>query len=134
MTVDAWAGLSAALLPKVLQDFLRLIGLQATMLLLQHFGGQRLYIPARPPADDNLAKLIGLDKLTALSRVYGLEDHFDIPKAVDALRHLRDEKIRADYATKSASALACEHHLTERQIRKILGKQPIDLGGLFSES
>lgn len=116
------ADLSTDLLPQVLQDFVRLIGLAATMILVEHFGGRRLYIPVNPHAEHHLAKLIGLDNLAKLSRVYGLEDHFDIPKAERALRHLRDQKIRAEYGPKSASRLAAEHGLTERQIWNIVGR------------
>lgn len=117
-----WADLSTELLPKVLQDFVRLIGLVATMLIVEQYGGRRLYVPINPHADHPLALLIGLDKLTILSKVYGLEDHFSIPKAERALRHIRDEKIRAEYGPKSASALALEHCLTERQIWNILAR------------
>lgn len=117
------ADLSTDLLPQVLQDFVRLIGLAATMILVENFGGRRLYIPINPHPDHHLAKLVGLDNLTQLSKVYGLEDHFDIPKAERALRHLRDQRIRAEYGPKSASFLAREHHLTERQIWKIVGRR-----------
>ncbi len=117
-----WADLSTELLPQVLQDFVRLIGLVATMLIVEAYGGRRLYIPINPHADHPIARLIGLEKLAILSKVYGLEDHFDIPKAVRALRHLRDEKIRAEYGPKSASTLALEHKLTERQIWNIVGR------------
>jgi len=120
--MNDWSDLSTDLLPQVLQDFVRLIGLAATMLLVEHFGGRRLYIPINPHPDHHLAKLIGLDNLVKLSQVYGLEDHFDIPKADRALKHLRNEKIRAEYGPKSVSTLAREHALTERQIWNILGE------------
>lgn len=116
-----WAALSTALLPKVLRDFVQRIGLAATMRLVEQFGGTRLYIPVNPHPDHHLAKLIGLENLTKLSSVYGAEDHFDIPRALHALRHLRDEKIRAEYGPKSASILARENSLTERQIFNIVG-------------
>jgi Mor family transcriptional regulator len=124
--MTTWTDLSTDLLPQVLQDFVRLIGLAATMILVEHFGGRRLYIPGRPHAEHPLAKLIGLENLTALSKVYGLEDHFDIPKAEAALRHLRNEKIRSEYGPKSASTLAREHQLTERQIWNIVGEKAAD--------
>ncbi|MBL8301796.1 MAG: hypothetical protein JNM26_03395, partial [Ideonella sp.] len=44
-----------------------------------------------------------------------------------ALRHLRDQQIRAEYATKSAGQLAREHGLTERQIFNIIGTVPPDV-------
>ncbi len=120
--MNAWSELSTDLLPRVLQDFVRLIGLHATMILVEHFGGRRLYIPAQPTPDHTLAQLIGLDKLQALSKVYGLEAPMDIPRAVAALRHLRNLKIRSEYGPKSAAKLAREHGLTERQVYSIVGE------------
>lgn len=120
--MNDWADLSTDLLPKVLQDFVRLIGLAATMLLVEHFGGTRLYIPVKPSPEHRLATLIGLDNLVKLSRVYGAQDHFDIPKAERALRHLRDQKIRAEIGPKSARTLAIEHGLTERMVWNIVGR------------
>lgn len=126
-----WTAISAELLPKVLRDFVQLIGLAATMILVERFGGSRLYIPINPHEDHHLAKLIGLNNLVKLSRVYGLEDHFDIPRALRALRHIRDEKIRAEYGLKSASILARENGLTERQIFNIVGPDNSTQNKLF---
>lgn len=132
MTVSAdWDEMAVQLLPKRLREFVRLVGLAATLKLVERFGGTRLYVPARPHADHPLAALIGLDKLEALSGVYAAEDHFDIPKAERSLRHLRDQQIRAEYATKSAGQLAREHGLTERQIFNIVGGSEPDMGSLF---
>lgn len=122
--MQAWADLSTGLLPQVLQDFVRLIGLPATMQVVSRHGGRRLYIPLNPTPDHHLAQLIGLEKLAQLSAVYGREDHFDIPKAVVALRHLRDQRIRSEIGPKSASKLAAENNLTERQIWNIIGRAP----------
>lgn len=120
--MNTWSDLSTDLLPQLLQDFVRLIGLPATMILVEQFGGRRLYIPAQPTPDHTLAKLIGFDNLQALSGVYGLEAPMDIPRAVAALRHLRNLKIRAEYGPKSAAKLAREHGLTERQVYSIVGE------------
>lgn len=120
--MTTWTDLSTDLLPQLLQDFVRLIGLPATMILVEHFGGVRLYIPAIPTEDHRLVKLIGLENLAALSKVYGLEA-IDIPQAKAALIHLRNQKIRAEYGPKSASKLAREHGLSERMIFIIVGAQ-----------
>ena len=113
----------AELLPKRLQEFVRLIGLAATLKVVERYGGTRLYVPANPHSDHPLAVLIGLDQLTKLSAVYAGEDHFDIPRAVRALRHVRDVQMRADYKVKSAAVLAREHGLTERQVFNIVGAE-----------
>lgn len=111
------------LLPKVLKDFVRLIGFDATMEIVKRRGGVRLYIPKNPHIEHDLAKLIGLENLIKLSRVYGLEDHFDIPKAHRLMLQVRNDKIRAEYGPKSAAQLAREHQLCERQIWSIVGPQ-----------
>lgn len=119
--MKSWADLSTELLPKVLQEFVRLIGLYPTMLLVERFGGLRIYIPLNPTADHQFAQIIGLDNLVKLSQEYGREDHFELPKAARALRALRDAKMRAEYGPKSLRQLAAEHQLTERQVTRIVG-------------
>jgi Mor family transcriptional regulator len=119
--VKTWSDLSTELLPKVLQDFVRLIGLHATMLLVERFGGLRIYIPLNPKPDHHFAQLIGMDNLLKLSQVYGREDHFELPKAERALLALRNAKMKAEYGPKSVRELAAEHHLTERQVTRIVG-------------
>lgn len=119
--MQSWADLSTELLPKVLQDFVRLIGLHATMLLVEKFGGLRIYIPLNPTADHHFAQLIGLDNLLELSAVYGREDHFELPKAARALLAIRNEKMCSEYGPKSIRDLAAENNLTERQVTRIVG-------------
>lgn len=121
--MSQWADLPVEILPAILRDFVRLIGLPATMRIVEHFGGVRLYIPINPHPDHHLAKLIGLDNLVKLSKVYGLEDHFDIPRATHALRQLRNQKIRSEYGPKSARTLALENNLTERSVWTIVGQR-----------
>lgn len=121
MTAKSWEELSVDLLPGVLQEFVRLIGLPATMLLVEKFGGLRIYIPLNPTPEHHFAQLIGFDKLQRLSAEYGREDHFELPKAERALLALRNAKIRADRATKSIRQLASEYGMTERHIVRIIG-------------
>lgn len=118
---SSWDALSIELLPKVLQDFVRLIGLQATMLLVEKFGGLRIYIPLNPTPEHHFALLIGLANLQRLSEVYGREDHFELPKAERALLALRNAKIRSEYGPKSVRQLASEYGLTERHVTRIVG-------------
>lgn len=119
--MKTWANLSTELLPKVLQEFVRLVGLHATMLLVEKFGGLRIYIPLNPTPDHHFAQLVGYDNLVRLAQVYGREDHFELPKADRALKALRNATIRAEYGPKSIRQLAAEHGLTERQITRIVG-------------
>ena len=111
------------LLPPLLQEFERLIGLEPTMALIRHSGGLRIYIPTpeRVTADHIFAHVIGLENLLKLAEVYGGESHFQLPKAERALVQVRNERIEKDYTThKTARELAVEHHLTERQVERIL--------------
>lgn len=111
------------LLPPLLQDFERLIGLQATMALVQRWGGLRVYFPTpdRVTADHPYAQAIGVDALTTLAREYGGLPHFQLPKAERALQAVRNAQIAKDYATaKTARQIAAEHGLTERQVVRLV--------------
>ncbi len=128
------------LLPPLLQDFERIIGLAATLDLVRAYGGLRIYIPtpARVRPDHPIAKIIGVDALMALAEVYGAEDHFPLPKAERAILAVRNARIARAYEThKTARELAAEHLLTERQIERILAAAgvtaPVDRrqGALF---
>ena len=111
------------LLPPLLQDFERLIGITATLDLVRAYGGLRIYIPtpARVQPDHPFAKIIGVERLMALAEVYGSEAHFSLPKAEQAILAVRNARIVHAYANhKTARELAAEHHLTERQIERIV--------------
>ncbi len=89
------------LLPPLLQDFVRLIGLEATLAMVRAYGGLRIFIPtpARCTADHPFAQLIGLDKLLILAGEYGAVEHFTLPKAQRAILAVRDARIAHAYAT-----------------------------------
>lgn len=132
--------IDSELLPPLLQDFERLIGLPATLDLVREYGGLRIYIPtpARVTADHPFAKIIGSEALMALAKVYGQEEHFQLPKAERAVLAVRNARIAADYArAKTARELAAEHRLTEGQIVRIVAaagvSAPVDRrqGSLF---
>ena len=92
------------LLPPLLQDFERLVGLKATMALVKVYGGLRVYFPTvdRAQADHPYAALIGLDNLLKLSQEYGGQQHFQLPKAERALLAVRNARIAADYQVRAA--------------------------------
>lgn len=117
--------ISVELLPPLLQDFERLIGLDATMALVRHSGGLRIYIPTpeRVTRDHPFAHEIGLDNLSKLAEVYGGEAHFQLPKAERALIQVRNARIAHAFSThKTARELAMEYNLTERQIVRIVAE------------
>lgn len=105
----------------MLQEFVRLIGLVPTMALVQVMGGRRVYIPKNATSEHPLAAIIGLENLLKLGKVYGGEDHFQLPKAERALLAVRNAAIAESYASsKTARTLATEYGLTEGQIVRIV--------------
>lgn len=111
------------LLP-LLQDFVRLVGLQATMALVGAVGGLRVYIPTpeRATPEHPFAVLIGFDSLLKLAAEYGGQPHFQLPKAdrcqpghdqgrfQERRAHDHDGKARGQYAP--AGALDPDQRLT----------------------
>ena len=77
-----------------------------------------------PPRLREFVRLIGFDKLRALSAEYAVDGtglRFVLPKAQRAFDAIRNEQIRTDFSTgKSVRALAVEHSLVERQVARIV--------------
>lgn len=108
-------------LPDSLQETVQVIGLGATIKLMEHYGGTRLWVPAEIPHDHELRRHLGAaaDKL---ARHYALEV-IAVPRGVAALRRIRDQQIRARHAQGvSGKALAREYGMTERNIWYILSE------------
>ncbi|XHS78526.1 Mor transcription activator family protein [Burkholderiaceae bacterium UC74_6] len=120
------------LLEPVLRRFSELIGLAKTMLIVEMWGGLQLYIAKTPPADGDLAGVIGLDAAQKLGDEFGGE-HVIVPKAGRALRAVRDRRIRAEHDTKSIRQLCIEYNLAERRLCEILaeGDEADDQPDLF---
>lgn len=114
-------------LPPLLQDFVRLIGLQPTLALVERVGGLRIYIPTpdNVGAEHPFALIVGEDNLRRLAEHYGGQEHFQLPKADRALKAIRNARIAAEYAHKTARQLATEYRLTENHIVRILAAQGV---------
>lgn len=115
--------IAADLLPPLLQDWVRLIGLPATMAMVNRYGGTRIYIPAEAPPEHPYADLIGQHNLVKLCAEYGAFGHglrLLLPNARRALTAVRNAQIRADYASKSARELAAAYQLNQRHIERIV--------------
>lgn len=93
------AELDVGLLEPLLREIVALVGLPLTLRLVERFGGTPLYIPAAGDTDrlQHLVDLIGPEAAAALAREMGSQQHL-IPKALPALRELRNRKIEADLA------------------------------------
>lgn len=112
-----------SLLPGVLREIEPLIGMAATLRLVEAYGGVRLYVPRQMHARHPLARLLGLDAAQRLAEMFGGEEHFDIPRAVAIARQVRNRQLRSERNEKSQRELALQYGLTERQVRNILGDQ-----------
>lgn len=121
-------GLDESLLPGVLQEIAGLIGLPATLRLMQNYSGVRLYVPARFDPDHPLVKIVGHAAALKLVENFGGEEHFDIPKARAAVIAVRNASIRAEYCELSQRQLALKYNLVERQVRNILAGVEADDG------
>lgn len=108
-------------LPQQLQQVADIIGLQAALVLVKHYGGVRLYVPIQMTPEHILSRLIGFETALKLSKEFGGMDHFDIPRATGALRVVRNRQIADKYVKgKTLRQLALEYFMTERGIVKIL--------------
>lgn len=127
MSQDAYAeDVEARYLPGVLLEMVRLVGLPATLAIVRAYRGIQLYVPSRFDPDHPLVKLAGHAAAAALIERYG-GDKFDIPRALIAIKAVRDKRIRAERAAGATHArLAITYELTERQIRNILGPEEDD--------
>jgi len=114
----------AELLGEVLGELAELVGLPATLALIDGWGGTRLYVPepghlhARHP----LVEAVGMAAATAIAQRFQREE-LAIPRAVALVRRVRDRRIRAEHAPQdgmSAARLARRWRLSLRQIRYIL--------------
>lgn len=111
------------LLPPLLQQFVRLIGLPATLRFVEQYGGVRVYIPAEATAEHPFAELIGLDNLRALCAEFSQDGHglrYPMPKATAALTAVRNARIREEYKHRTARELALIYRLTERSVERIV--------------
>lgn len=113
-------------LPRLLREMVALIGMQATLAIVQHYGGVRLYVPITMTPEHILARQIGADAAFKLSGEYGGLDHFYIPRAAVALRSARNTEI-VDKFVKGVTLrqLALSYGMTERGVTKILATQDV---------
>lgn len=119
---DIAPALSAEDLPESVKDVLESIGLEATLKLIERFGGSRVYVP-RPDfitEDHDVARAIGVPlarKLAALCR----NERMGLPRAAKAISRARDRVLRSDLASMSVSQCARKYKMTERNVYFILG-------------
>jgi hypothetical protein len=107
-------------LPDSLRDIVELIGLPATLKIVEHLGGSCIDVPAKYRDDFLLVRIVGHQAAAKVVAYYAGERIY-IAKADDALRAQRDAEIVDRYeGGASMLALALEHHLSTRQVWNIL--------------
>ncbi|HJW81968.1 MAG TPA: Mor transcription activator family protein [Acidiferrobacterales bacterium] len=110
-------------LPESLRDVVELIGLAATLKLVEHFGGLiALYVPRDIEPEHPIAVAIGITAARKLAAHYGTDCLRNIPRCVAGLRRIRDAEIHRRHKIESAARLALAFGLTERQIWMILAE------------
>lgn len=108
-------------LPESLRDVVELIGLTATLNLVENFGGHiALSVPREIEPDHPIAIAIGITAARKLSAHYGGDRLRNIPLCVAGLRRIRDAEIRRRAGGETAVALAREFSMTERHVWRIL--------------
>lgn len=125
-------------LPPRLTELVGVIGLPATLRLVEARGGTRFYVPAKASPDHWLTSLIGLEALQALVRARAA-DMVELDRADAAMRAARDRIMREAHASGSASTsmLALQYGLTQRQVFNILardGRHALDQLDMFQDA
>jgi hypothetical protein len=111
-------------LPETLRDISELIGLPATLKLVECYGGiAALYIPRMIKPDHHLARNIGIEAARKLAAHYGTDCLRNIPRCAHKLRHFRNAEIRTRRkAGESPAILARAYGMTERNVWMILAE------------
>lgn len=104
------------LLPQSVREIARLIGLPATLKLVEHYQGVPMWVPVNYDPDHILVRLVGHEAAMKLIEEYGGEKP-EIARCAAAIRAIRNHRICT--SNKSQRELAIEHGLTVRQIRYI---------------
>jgi len=126
-------------LPPRLAALAQVIGLPATLRLVEARGGTRVYVPEQAPPDHWLARLIGPGAFALLVQHYGRE-YLELDRAAAALRATRDRQIVIDAREGASTAtIALQCGLTQRQVFNILaranaGAPALDQPDLFKQS
>lgn len=116
-------------LPDSAQRLVALIGLPATVVLVEKHGGKELTLYARGDSVKRLGEVIGQQAAERLHDYFGSEP-FGVPRCTAALKALRNTKIHAAYdqmtgpaglsGRTAIHAIVDQFGLTERQIWRIL--------------
>lgn len=117
--------LQADNLPTEIRTIAGLIGPEATLRLVERFGGQTIAF-VRGARLDTRERRAELDALVGVAQMELLIAHFGntdvyIARCADAVRAVRDQEIVAAYDSgKTVAELVRKHNLSDRRIKQIL--------------
>ncbi|MCS4534261.1 Mor transcription activator family protein [Neisseria montereyensis] len=129
------------LLPDGAIDLIQVVGADAAYRMIKRWGGTSLPVGMNKTRNGkilhaNLAEEIGEENALKIGRLFGKQRFLWVPKCQDALREVRNRKIRAqiDDLTMRGSysmpeavrKIAVEYNLTDRQIWYIAKQTDID--------
>ena len=105
-----------AVLPPSALDLARVIGVPATLAIIRHRGGIKLYVPVRADPSHPLGHICGMEPFHRLVAHYRGEE-IEVPLC----RALREQEALAAHRDgQSVAQLAREHGCTERTMRSML--------------
>lgn len=126
------------LLPEAVQVLVRLVGLAATVRLVEQLGGTTFPVSLRKSRlgeirYEALSEVVGGEAADAITKHFG-GDSLYIPRCVTALRELMHRSIRRDFdaMTKEHSAihavtqLAVRYRMSDRHVWRVLKQADID--------
>lgn len=87
-----------AYLPDVVKEMVELIGITKTEQVIKHFGGVEFYFSAGKTYYPRLVKVIGEESALKVRQYFNRERLY-IPRCDTALRVLRNERFKAEFAT-----------------------------------
>jgi len=105
-------------LPQSLRDIADAIGFEGVMLLVERYGSQRLWIPAKPPHNWGLFNILGHENAYKLVRLCA-PSQIEIPKCTMLKIEMRNQKIRDDRRSLTVRELVEKYNLDRHQIYKI---------------
>ena len=111
------------LVPKMVTDWVCLMGIGPTMALVNHYPGMQLKVPKGfigGLMKMRLERILGQQAAEAFIGRYGGE-HLTVPRCAGLMRSLRNAEIIAAYDRgESLNELALAHGLSVRQLRQVL--------------
>lgn len=116
------SGVELDLLPPSFAEVAQVIGLPAALILVEHYGGTRLWVPQSLEQPWSVTTLIG-DEAAQQLVVHCRMERIWVPRCLRALRAVRDAEIRARHAKgEKTDALARAYGLTDRTVWYIVGR------------